>query len=437
MLWLRRLLPKALLWRSLLILGMPLILVQFISIWVFYDRHVDTITRRMASNLAGDITITLNHLRDYKKPADLVWILSEIQSHLEILATFRRGQKLGKIEHKGADTRIGAELIRTLKERLPGRFIVDTETLDRKVKILVEVPGGVLEIVTTRKRLETITTELFVMWSIGSAAVLLLIAGIFMRNQVRPIRRLAYAADMFGKGRDVPAFKPSGAREVRQASTAFIIMRDRLKRQMQQRTEMLAGVSHDLRTPLTRIKLQLAMLGDSEEVEALKKDLAEMEIMVEEYLAFARGEGAERAVETDLPALLGDAVAAAQRNGHDVALKTRGTLRAIVRPNALKRCIANLINNAARYAKRIQLQAARKSGFIEITVDDDGPGVPEDKRGDVFRAFYRIDDSRSPETGGAGLGLTIARDIVRGHGGEIVLTDSPLGGLRAVIRLPV
>jgi len=275
------------------------------------------------------------------------------------------------------------------------------------------------------------------MWSIGSAAVLLLIAGIFMRNQVRPIRRLAYAADMFGKGRDVPAFKPSGAREVRQASTAFIIMRDRLKRQMQQRTEMLAGVSHDLRTPLTRIKLQLAMLGDSEEVEALKKDLAEMEIMVEEYLAFARGEGAERAVETDLPALLGDAVAAAQRNGHDVALKTRGTLRAIVRPNALKRCIANLINNAARYAKRIQLQAARKSGFIEITVDDDGPGVPEDKRGDVFRAFYRIDDSRSPETGGAGLGLTIARDIVRGHGGEIVLTDSPLGGLRAVIRLPV
>ncbi|MCB1838591.1 MAG: HAMP domain-containing protein, partial [Alcanivoracaceae bacterium] len=194
---------------------------------------------------------------------------------------------------------------------------------------------GILEIITPKKKLRTVTTELVVMWSIGSSIVLLIIAALFMRNQVKPIRRLAHAADSFGKGRDVPGFKPSGAKEVRQASTAFIVMRERIKRQMQQRTEMLAGVSHDLRTPLTRMKLQLAMMGDGPAIEGLRTDLAEMEQMVEEYLAFARGEGTEQAVETNLPTLLGDIVEGAQRNGHEVSLKTRGNLRATVRPNGI------------------------------------------------------------------------------------------------------
>jgi two-component system osmolarity sensor histidine kinase EnvZ len=429
--------PKSLQWRSLLIIGLPLIIVQAISIWVFYDRHVDTLTRRLAGQLAGELRLTLNHLRDFRKPADLVWILSEVQSNLDLRATYKRGETLGPIEHKGADTRVGAELIRVLKEYLSGPFIVDTETSDREIKIVIGLPSGVLEIITSMKKLRTVTTELVVMWSIGSSIVLLIIAALFMRNQVKPIRRLAHAADSFGKGRDVPDFKPSGAKEVRQASTAFIIMRERIKRQIQQRTEMLAGVSHDLRTPLTRMKLQLAMLDDDAAVEGLEADLAEMEQMVEEYLAFARGEGTEQAVETNLPTLLTDIIEGAQRNGHQVSLKTRGNLRATVRPNGIRRSLGNLITNAARFGDRIQVQAARKSGFVEITVDDNGPGVPEDKRDAVFTPFFRVDPSRNPESGGAGLGLTIARDIIRGHGGDIVLADSPLGGLRAVVRLPI
>jgi two-component system osmolarity sensor histidine kinase EnvZ len=360
-----------------------------------------------------------------------------VQSNLDLRATYKRGETLGPIEHKGADTRVGAELIRVLKEYLSGPFIVDTETSDREIKIVIGLPSGVLEIITSMKKLRTVTTELVVMWSIGSSIVLLIIAALFMRNQVKPIRRLAHAADSFGKGRDVPDFKPSGAKEVRQASTAFIIMRERIKRQIQQRTEMLAGVSHDLRTPLTRMKLQLAMLDDDAAVEGLEADLAEMEQMVEEYLAFARGEGTEQAVETNLPTLLTDIIEGAQRNGHQVSLKTRGNLRATVRPNGIRRSLGNLITNAARFGDRIQVQAARKSGFVEITVDDNGPGVPEDKRDAVFTPFFRVDPSRNPESGGAGLGLTIARDIIRGHGGDIVLADSPLGGLRAVVRLPI
>lgn len=436
---LRRFMPKSLMWRSLLIIGTPLILVQIISIWVFYDRHVDTITRRMASSLAGEIRLTVNHLQQYPSDADLVWMLSEVQTNLNIRATYRPGQQLQTTEHRGIDTRIGDQMHSILSGNLHRAFVIDTESDPDNIMITIQLEGGVLEIVTTKKKLSTITTELFVMWSVGSSLVFLLIAALFMRNQVRPIRRLAVAADSFGKGRDVPDFKPTGATEVRQASTAFIIMRERIKRQMQQRTEMLAGISHDLRTPITRMKLQLEMLNkDDPGVDALRQDIEDMEQMVEEYLAFARGEGFEQATETSLPVLLKDVVQSAQRNGHLIELHTRGTLRATVRPGAFKRCVTNLINNAAGYGDTVQIRAQRRGRFIEITVDDNGPGVPEAQRRDVFKPFYRGEGARTQTSGGgAGLGLTIARDIIRGHGGDIHLADSPLGGLRAVLRLPL
>ena len=434
----RRFTPKTLLMRSLLIIGLPLIIVQFISIWVFYDRHVDTITRRMANSLVGEIIVTVNHLRYYRGQADLVWILSEVQSNLGIRANYRKGIKIGKVEHRGADSGVGEELVRILNQRMrANKFEVDLESKPNRVLINLEVPGGLLEISTTIKKLRTITTDLFVMWSIGSSVFVLIIAALFMRNQVRPIGQLAQVADSFGKGQDVPGFKPWGAQEVRRAATAFIIMRERIKRQVQQRTEMLAGISHDLRTPLTRLKLQLAMLGDSGDVKALEADIDEMQQMVEEYLSFARGEGLEQAVETDLPTLLGDIVEASQRNGHAIDLTTKGTLKVTVRPTAFRRCMNNLIGNAARFGDKIVVNAARKSRFVEISVDDNGPGIPEAQREDVFRPFVRVEDSRNRDSGGAGLGLTIARDIIRGHGGDLFLDVSPLGGARAVVRLPL
>ncbi len=434
----KRFAPKSLLMRSLLIIGLPLIIVQFISIWVFYDRHVDTITRRMANSLVGELVVTVNHLNYYKNPADLVWILSEVQSNLGIRATYRRGKKLGKVVHRGADSGVGEELVRILGQRMrSNKFHVDLESKRNQVLINLQVPGGVLEISTNIKKLRTITTDLFVMWSIGSSVFVLIIAALFMRNQVRPIGQLARAADSFGKGQDVPGFKPWGAQEVRRAATAFIIMRERINRQMQQRTEMLAGISHDLRTPLTRLKLQLAILGDSKDVEDLEADIDEMQQMVEEYLSFARGEGLEQAVESDLPGLLADIVETAQRNGHAIELQGKGALQVTLRPTAFRRCMNNLIGNAARFGDKVVVQAARRSKFVEICVDDNGPGIPEARREDVFRPFVRVEHSRNRDSGGAGLGLTIARDIIRGHGGDVFLDVSPLGGTRAVVRLPL
>ena len=432
----KRYLPKSLLGRALTILAAPIILVQVIALWVFFDNHVDAVTRNAARSLAGEIGLALNIAETNTDPKQRAADLELAERFLSIHLTWRPGAKLGAVRHLGENTRVGAELMAAM-QNLGIPFQIDTETLPREIRVIAAGNSGVLEVVATRRKLGSTTNEIFVLWSLGSAAVTLGIAFIFMLNLVKPIRKLAEAADALGKGRDVPDFKPYGAREVRQAAAAFLIMRERLQRQIQQRTEMLAGVSHDLRTPLTRMKLQLAMLGNTPEAKDLSSDVAEMEQMVEEYLSFARGEGTEQAVPVNLPELLVDVVEAAQRNGNDVTLKTKGAMRLTLRPNGFRRCITNLIANAARFGTSVQLQAQRKPHFVEITVDDDGPGVPEDKREEVFRPFYRLDNERSHSTGSSGLGLTIARDVVRGHGGDIQISDSPLGGLRVLIRLPI
>jgi two-component system osmolarity sensor histidine kinase EnvZ len=273
---------------------------------------------------------------------------------------------------------------------------------------------------------------------VGTSMILFAVASIFMRNQVRPIQRLAEAADQFGKGRDMEEdFRPEGALEVRRAAAAFNLMRRRIRRQIRQRTDMLSGVSHDLRTPITRMKLQLAMLADDSDVSELKGDIAEMERMIEGYLTFARGEGNEPTTETDLGLLVEDIVAIWRRNGVKIDCHVEGRLTAWVRPDAVKRSIENLVANASRYGGQLWVRAGRRGDAIEITVDDDGPGIPEAQREDVFRPFYRLEESRNPDTGGTGLGLAIARDLLRSHGGDIILEDSPHGGLRARARLPV
>jgi two-component system osmolarity sensor histidine kinase EnvZ len=260
----------------------------------------------------------------------------------------------------------------------------------------------------------------------------------FMRRELVPIEHLGVAADALGKGRDVPDFAFSGGtREVRNAATAFQTMRIRLQRSIQQRTEMLAGVSHDLRTPLTRMKLSLAMLPDSPETKELDDDLGDMQRMIEGYLAFARGEGDEEPAPCDLAEILEDVAAGARRDNADVSMDWQGDMNVVLRPIAIKRCITNLVSNALRHGTRAEIRAMRGKTSVEITVDDDGPGIPEERREDVFRPFVRLDESRNVDTGGSGLGLTIARDIARSHGGDVSLGTSPLGGLRVVVRLPV
>jgi two-component system osmolarity sensor histidine kinase EnvZ len=326
---------------------------------------------------------------------------------------------------------------RAIDERFGVPYQIDAYAYSDRILISLQLNDGVLRVITSEKRLFSTTTYIFIMWMIGTSLVLIAVAIIFLRNQIRPIRRLAEAADSFGKGRDVDDFHPSGASEIRRAAAAFRIMKERIQRQISQRTEMLAGVSHDLRTPLTRMKLQLAMLGDGEEVRELRRDVADMEKMITGYLAFARGQDNEAAVATDLPELLHEVVNAARRQGGNVELSTDTDMMVPIRPNAFKRCLTNLVENAMRHARHVAISARQLEDSVEIAIDDDGPGIPEERREDVFRPFTRLDRSRNLDSGSVGLGLTIARDVIRGHGGDITLSQAPQGGLRALLRLPV
>lgn len=434
----KRFLPRSLLGRALLIIVTPLVLLLAVSATLFYESHWDKVSLRLARGLAGDIASVISLMRKHPGKDNRIWIFSIAGEHMEIEASLKPGAILPNEPPVGTDI-MERMLIRAMQEYVSKPFQIDTRTLDRHVIIDVQLPDGVLEVITPRKRLFSSTTYVFVIWMVGVSLVLFSVATIFMRNQVKPIRRLAQAADAFGKGRDATKFKPEGALEVRQAATAFLAMRERIQRQISQRTDMLSGVSHDLRTPLTRMKLELAMLKDTdpEAVAELEKDVADMEHMLEAYLAFARGEGREKPAPTNLSGLLSEVVDKARRKGGAIDLHTEGEITVALRPNAFKRCATNILDNAIRYADHISVRAGQRGDAIEVMVDDDGPGIPEDKRDDVFKPFFRLEASRNPGTGGTGLGLAIARDVMRVHGGDIELLDSPGGGLRVKLRLPI
>ncbi len=434
----KQFLPRTLFGRSLLIIVTPVVLLQIVATVIFYQRHWDTVTRRMATVLAGEIATIIEARKVFLGPDDWDRMFVLSQAKLDLRVTFEPGARLEYTELEVSPfSTIDRRLFNALAEMLPYPFYFDRVSIPEKIDIAVQLEDGVLKILTPRKRVWSSTTYIFVLWMIGTSLVLLAIAILFLRNQVRPIRRLAVAAEAFGKGRDDAYLKPEGATEVRAAATAFLRMRQRIQRQIRQRMEMLAGVSHDLRTPLTRMKLELAMLGDGEEAAALKSDVSEMERMVEGYLDFARGQDVEAAIETDVRSILDDVVWNVRRQGGEIDYTEGNALPIVIRPNAFKRCITNLVENARRYADHVALSAERAGDTLEIAVDDDGPGIPEENREDVFRPFFRMDESRNPKTGGSGLGLTIARDVVRTHGGELILGQSPQGGLRALVKLPV
>ncbi len=439
--FIKRILPRSLFGRLVLIILLPLILLQVISTWVFYDRHYQTVTRRLAQGLSGDIAAVIQMMIRNPGSVDRLQTFRLAERVMLLKLTFEESARLEGTTRTDTfgifATILDRQLAKALREIVDRPFLIDTQSLEKKVQIDVQLADGVLRVLVPRKRLFSSTTYIFIMWMVGSSIVLFVVALLFMRNQVKSIRRLAQAADSFGKGRDVADFKPEGATEVRQAAGAFIQMRNRIKRQIRQRTEILAGVSHDLRTPLTRMKLQLAMLGPTPEAESLESDVAAMERMVEGYLAFARGESAEQPEPTEVSGLLREVVVQMRRDGGIVDLHVEQAMTVPLRREPMRRCLSNLIANAQRYGEHVSVRAGPRDKVIEITIDDDGPGIPPDKRRDVFRPFFRLEQSRNPETGGVGLGLTIARDVVRNHGGDIVLEDAPGGGLRARIWLPV
>ena len=431
----RRVLPRSLLGRSLLMILVPLVLLQAVALQIFYGSHLDVVSRRLSSAVVGEVAYTLEMLRRYPDAADHAWILSKANSEFDLHMTIEPGAVLTDAPSTNILGPMDDDLATSLRERIGMTFVADWLSDSRNVLIRVQLPEGVLNVSAPRKRLYAGTIYIFVLWIVGMAMVLFGIAALFMRNQVRAIRRLASAAEAFGMGRDIGPIRPEGATEVRQAATAFNRMQERVRRFLVQRTEMLAGVSHDLRTPLTRLRLALAMLPARDDlrqdVAEMTADVEEMERMVSGYLAFARGEGTEQAEPVNLSAVLEEVAAGARRSGAEVAVDAPPALTLSLRADAVRRAITNLVDNARRHAHRVALAAMPQGRMVFVTVDDDGPGIPPERRESVFRPF------ESDSTGGTGLGLTIARDIVRAHGGEIVLEDSPLGGLRARIRLPV
>ncbi|TQF78117.1 HAMP domain-containing protein [Elioraea sp. Yellowstone] len=441
----KRMLPRSLFGRSVLIIVMPLILLQAVALQIFYGTHWEVISRRLAAAVAGDVGLAVETLRRFPAEADQDWLAAQMLIRADLAIRFAEGEILPTDPPDVIEGPAETELRAALAERVRLPFRIDwSGRTDREVQIRVQLPEGVLHVEAPAKRLFTGTVTVFVLWLIGSALLLFAIAAIFMRNQVKPVRRLAVAADAFGKGLDVGPIKPEGADEVRQAAAAFNLMQERLRRFLAQRTAMLAGVSHDLRTPLTRMRLALAMLArrnpeEAEEVAAIGEDIAEMERMIEGYLAFARGEGTEQARPTDLGALLAEMAEKARAAGTEVEVSAPAPLVLPLRADAMRRCLGNLIDNARRHAGHVWLAAERvmRGGgeAVQITVDDDGPGIPAERREEAFRPFVRLDGGRGGSSR-TGLGLTIARDIVRAHGGEIALEESPRGGLRARIRLP-
>jgi len=434
---LKRFLPRGLFGRSLIIIVAPIVLLQAIIAYVFFERDLDTTTRRLARDVAGDMAM-LVALED-RDGVDREQLRALAARQLHYRIRFLPGQNLTPFRGKLTST-IDVALDDILEQRIGKDRDFRTARIGDDFEIKVDVHDGVLAVLVPRDRVTVSKPDIFILWMVGSSLLLMGIAILFLRNQVRPIERLARAADSFGKGRAVPDFKPYGATEVRRAAQAFITMRERIERHVTQRTEMLAGVSHDLKTPLTRLKLALALLEGDTDAASMRDDIAEMEHMLDEYLAFARGEEGEESAVTDLGELVSDTAQAASRarqQGGSVTVTVPAHIHVSVKRAALRRCLTNLIDNALKHGNQVAVSLTRDERLAEIAVEDNGPGIPDGRREEAFRPFHRLDEGRNLQSGGSGLGLAIARDIARAHGGDIVLDESAMGGLRATVRLPV
>lgn len=432
-----RRMPKRLYARSLIIVIAPMILLQSVVAFVFMERHWQTVTQRLSTAVTRDIAAIIDLIETYPDERGKQNAVRIAQERLSLRVDIMPPDPLPAPGPKPFFSILDQILSAEITSQINRPFWIDTVGNSNVVEIRIQLDEQVLRVFARRSQAYASNTHIFLLWMVGTSLVLIIIAVLFLRNQIRPIQQLAEAAESFGKGRPTPEdFRPRGAEEVRRAGLAFLQMRERIERQIEQRTAMLTGVSHDLRTILTRFRLQLAVSGGKTDVAALDNDIEDMQSMLEGYLSFARGEALEDTGRINLETLFAKLADEAKLRGRTLTVQLSGDPDVHVRPTAFSRLVTNLVGNSFRYAKSVHITAIHGPGSLIVTVDDDGPGIPAEEREHVFRPFVRLDEARNQDSGGTGLGLSIARDIARSHGGDITLTDSPLGGLRCVVRVP-
>ncbi len=433
-----RWMPKRLYARSLIIVIAPMILLQSVVAFVFMERHWQTVTMRLSAAVTRDIAAIIDMIETYPSDDHYANVIRIAQERLGLKIDLLPPDPLPAPGPKPflsiLDQALGAEISRQIDRP----FWLDTVGNSNIIEIRIQLDNAVLRVFARRSQAYASNTHIFLLWMVGTSLVLLAIAIAFLRNQIKPILMLAEAAESFGKGQPTPeAFQPRGAEEVRRAGAAFLQMRERIERQIEQRTAMLTGVSHDLRTILTRFRLQLAVAGTATDKAALDQDISDMQSMLEGYLDFARGEAQEESGVFDLDAYFDKARDDARLSERELSVSLVGSPLVHVRPNAFGRLLANIVGNALRYSsKKVVVTAEHGNGQLVVTVEDDGPGIPEEKREEVFKPFVRLDEARNQDASGTGLGLSIARDIARSHGGDVSFEDSEMGGLKAVVRVP-
>ena len=429
--------PKRLYARSLLIVITPMILLQSVVTLVFMERHWQTVTQRLSTATTRDLAAIIDMIETYPSDGDYSNVIRIAQERLSMKIDILPPDPLPPPGRKPFFSILDQILSTEITEQIRRPFWIDTVGDSGVLEVRIQLEDKVLRAFIRRSQAYASNTHIFLVWMIGTSLVLLVIAIPFLRNQIKPILKLAEAAESFGKGRPMPPdFRPRGAEEVRRAGFAFIQMRERIERQIEQRTAMLSGVSHDLRTILTRFKLQLALSGSKPDIEAMDRDVDDMQSMLEGYLEFARGEAAEDPGRFDLAGYFETIAKEAKLRKRTLTTSLAGDPTIHVRPKAFARLLSNVIGNALRYAKNIKVEAVHTRGSLTVIIDDDGPGIPAASREDVFKPFVRLDEARNLDASGTGLGLSIARDVARSHGGDITLDDSPMGGLRAVVRVP-
>ncbi len=428
----KKIIPSTLIGRSIIIIFVPIIIIVLLTSFVFYQTSWSIISKRLTESVAADINVLVKLINSDLTDNAINIANQDFKMKINIISDKQLLSSKFSLNSGILSNRLNQSL-----SNLKKKFDYDLSNLEKGVLIYIQIDEDILEINVDKDRLYSESAFVFLLWMIFASIILFFMSYFLMSRQLRPLKRLAIIAETFGRGLDAPDIKTAGAYEIRQTANAFNQMRTRIKRFLKQRTEMLAGVSHDLRTPLTRMKLQISLMKDEKAKSELEVDVNEMTSMLDSYVSFVKTESPEPIETIIINELIGDIVKTVEKNGVELTIKEKNTIQTSGRQIQLKRAFNNIIDNSKRYAKQIEIILYTNEKDCVIEFNDDGEGIPRDKYEDVFKPFFTLDPSRNKLKGESGLGLTITRDIIRSHGGDVKLSDSNLGGLQLKVLLPL